>query len=198
MDNQDFEQYADAKRIVGQVAATWENAFYEELKARGLSDYSQVKFLDFGCGDGRYFPYLMTKGFLAESIYGVEVSQKRIDRCRELGWVNARVLAIREPLPYQDGFFDVVNCVEVIEHIPRADLDFYLGEIVRVMKPRAFLILTTPNYPIKRLCDLVDAVVGGRWVRLRDDPTHVCRYNREKLHRVLSGHFSRMSFSPYK
>lgn len=198
MNNQDFEQYADAKRMLGQVASTWEVAFYAELKAKGLCDHSQVKFLDFGCGDGRYFPYLVGKGFRADNIHGTEVSRKRIDRCRKLGWANARVLPIREPLPYRDGFFDVVNCVEVIEHIQRAELDFYLGEIVRVMKPGAFLILTTPNYPIKRLCDLVDAVFGGRWERLRDDPTHVCRYNGKKLRRVLSGYFSRMSFSAYK
>lgn len=198
MDNQDFEQYADAKSMVGQVAATWENAFREELKAKGSCDYGQVKFLDFGCGDGRYFPYLIKRGFLANNVYGVEVSQKRIDRCKKLGWENACVVPLNKPLPYQDRFFDVVNCVEVIEHIPRAELDFYLGEIVRVMKPNAFLILTTPNYPIKRICDFMDAVWGCRWGRLRDDPTHVCRYNRKRLRGVLSSYFSRISFSVYK
>ncbi|UCC98750.1 MAG: class I SAM-dependent methyltransferase, partial [Phycisphaerales bacterium] len=190
MDNRDFEQYADAKRMIGQVAVTWENAFYEELKAKGLCDHSQVKFLDFGCGDGRYFPYLLTKGFLAENIHGVEVSQKRIDRCKELGWANARVLALNEPLPYQDRSFDVVNFVEVIEHIPSAERDIYLEEIARVMRPEAFLILTTPNYPMKRICDFIDAIWGGRWARLRDDPTHLCRYSKKKLERALSGHFS--------
>ena len=198
MNNQDFEQYADAKSMVGQVASTWEVVFYAELKAKGLLDYNQVKFLDFGCGDGRYFPYLIKKGFLADNIYGIEVSKKRIDRCKKLGWENARVIALNEFLPYQDSFFDVVNFIEVIEHIPLDELDFYLEEIVRVMKPKAFLILTTPNYPIKRIYDFVDAVWAGKWARLRDDPTHVCRYNRRKLREALSRYFSKIRFSMYK
>ena len=198
MRNQDFEQYADAKSMVGGISATWESIFFKELKARGFSDFCQIKFLDYGCGDGRYFPYLIQKGFLADNIYGIEVSQKRIQRCRRLGWENCCFVALKERLPYPDDFFDIINFVEVIEHIRFAELDFYLGEISRVMKPEALLILTTPNYPIKRLYDLVDAVWGGRWARLRDDPTHVCRYNKKKLQKVLGRYFSNISFYMYK
>ena len=198
MANQDFEKYADVKTIVGQVSLKWEDAFYKELKERGYFKYDQIKFLDYGCGDGRYFSYLTQKGFLADNICGVEVSQKRIQRCKRLGWENACFVDFKQPIPYPDDYFEVVNCVEVIEHIPFSDIDFYLGELSRVMKPNAFLILTTPNYPIKRIYDFVDAFLAGRWERLHDDPTHVCRYSRKKLQKILSRYFSNISFSVYK
>ncbi len=198
MAHQDFEKYADVKTIVGQVSLIWEKAFYKALKERGLSKYDQIEFLDFGCGDGRYFSYLTQKGFLVDNIYGIEVSQKRIQRCKNLGWDKACLLKLKQPIPYPDKSFDIINFVEVIEHIPYSEIDFYLKEIVRVMKPNAFLILTTPNYPIKRIYDFIDAILAGRWKRLRDDPTHVCRYNKKKLQKVLSHYFSNISFSVYK
>ncbi len=195
---QDFDRYADVKSMAGPISAIWENAFFEELKIKGLFDHGQINFLDYGCGDGRYFPYLIQKGFLAKNIYGCDVSMKRIDRCKKLGWENACFISLDQHLPYPDSFFDVVNFVEVIEHIPYSKIDFYLGEIVRVMKPDAFLILTTPNYPIKRIYDIVDAFLGSRWARLRDDPTHVCRYNKKKLNTKLSPYFTKMKYSMYK
>lgn len=198
MPGQDFERYADVKTMTGQVAATWERAFYEKLEAKGLSDYGQIRFLDYGCGDGRYFPYLLKKGFSEDSIYGIEVSHKRIDRCRERGWKNTEFVALKQRLPYRNDFFDVVNWIEVIEHINFDEVDFYLGQITRVLKGDGFLILTTPNYPVKRLYDFTDAVLLGYWKRLNDDPTHVCRYNWRRLESVLRRHFAKMSISVYK
>ncbi len=198
MINQDFEHYAIIKNMIGQVAATWEHAFYEEINKRHLVEPSQIKFLDYGCGDGRYFTYLIQKGFSPDKIYGIEVSKKRIERCKDLGWKNAGFINLKEQLPFENDFFDVVNFVEVIEHIPYNQVGFYLNEIKRVMKPNAFLILTTPNYPIKRIYDFTDAVFCRKWARLKDDPTHVSKYRKSKIQKTLTPFFSKIDFSVYK
>jgi 2-polyprenyl-3-methyl-5-hydroxy-6-metoxy-1,4-benzoquinol methylase len=195
---QDFEQYAEERLQGGQVAETWEDVFFNKLDENGICDYSQVKLLDYGCGDGRYFPYLVQKGFSPDNIYGIEASQKRIERCKQLGWQNASYVKLKAPLDYEDNFFDVVNLIDVIEHIPSEEIDFYLGEITRILKPEGFLILTTPNYPVKRICDLMTAFLRNKWKRLKDDPTHVCKYNRNKLERTLSPYFSSINFFVYK
>lgn len=46
--------------------------------------------------------------------------------------------------PWPDGFFDVVLCAEVIEHLTFFP-SWMLYEIHRVLKPRGRLVLTTPN-----------------------------------------------------
>lgn len=47
-------------------------------------------------------------------------------------------------LPYKDGEFDFVLCVEGIEHTENPYNA--IGELSRVLKPDGHLILTTPNY----------------------------------------------------
>lgn len=48
------------------------------------------------------------------------------------------------PLPYADASFDLVAAMEVIEHL--TDPLPWLRELVRVARPGAELLLTTPNY----------------------------------------------------
>lgn len=46
-------------------------------------------------------------------------------------------------LPFKDELFDCLFLGEVIEHV--VDLDHFMAEIRRVLKPKGKLILTTPN-----------------------------------------------------
>lgn len=192
----DFEKYAEDKSMQGAVAQSWIAPFERHfLQQRG--DYDQINVLDYGFGDGRYFEYF-TRYFKPSNIYGVEVSQVRTERAQARGWQHAVYVNQGDRLPYEDRFFDFVNMVEVIEHIPESSINFYLAEITRVLKPEGVLILTTPNYPIKRAYDLIDAVTFRMWERLKDDPTHVAFYNHKKLRARLSRYFRDLQFYPYK
>lgn len=187
MDRQDFEKYADQKIFNANVAPTWETVFREACAGKPRD---AVAVLDYGCGDGKYFPYFMREGFSADKIHGLEVSQRRVDRCHEIGWANVRFLGKGEKFPYADGAFDIVNMMEVIEHIPADAAGAVLAEIRRVLKPGGFLMLSTPNYPVKRFYDLADACLHGLWRRLRDDPTHVTFYDHARLHAACDPLFS--------
>jgi 2-polyprenyl-3-methyl-5-hydroxy-6-metoxy-1,4-benzoquinol methylase len=103
-----------------------------------------------------------------------------------------------QALPYSADTFDVVNLMEVIEHIPAGLIASVLVEIRRVIRPNGVLIVSTPNYPIKRFYDLYDALVFGKWKRLKDDPTHVTFYNHARVHRLLSTYFRRIDERPFK
>lgn len=50
-----------------------------------------------------------------------------------------------EKLPYDDNYFDIVTCGEVIEHIENKKLEAFLNEISRILKTNGTLIITTPN-----------------------------------------------------
>jgi ubiquinone/menaquinone biosynthesis C-methylase UbiE len=67
---------------------------------------------------------------------------------------DARIVEL-EPdaaLPFDDGSFDLVLCAETIEHV--RDVQLFLSEIRRVLRPGGTLALTTPaNLPLGRLPD---------------------------------------------
>jgi 2-polyprenyl-3-methyl-5-hydroxy-6-metoxy-1,4-benzoquinol methylase len=48
------------------------------------------------------------------------------------------------PLPFGDGEFDLVLCAETIEHV--RDVQLFLSEIRRVLRPGGTLALTTPAH----------------------------------------------------
>lgn len=178
----------------GAIAGTWLEALGQR---RHLFAPGKALVLDFGFGDGRYFEFFADT-FGADNVHGVEASALRVERARARGWKLAIQIDPRTVLPYPDATFDLVNMVEVIEHIPGSAIGMTLTEIVRVMKRPGLLLLTTPNYPIKRVYDLIDAVYSGLWPRLRDDPTHVRHYNHHSLRRLLESCFDSVEMTPYK
>ncbi|MEZ5555450.1 methyltransferase domain-containing protein [Haliea sp.] len=84
--------------------------------------------LDIGCGSKPYESL-----FEADSYLGVEV----------FGTVGgADVIYDGVSLPFADGVFDTVVCNQVLEHV--FEPDRFLGELFRVMRPGAALLLSVP------------------------------------------------------
>ena len=198
IEKQDFEAYADFKRFNTNVSDAWDAALCEAISLSGKPP-ATLKLLDYGCGDGKYFQHLVSiRGLSAENVCGVEVSSRRVQRCQEMGWANARQIDGTGPLPYKDASFDIVNMMEVIEHIPAEQGVHTLRDLRRILRPGGILLISTPNYPIKRFYDWSDALFHRKWSRLRDDPTHVTRLNENKLRHILEELFSRVESRPFK
>jgi SAM-dependent methyltransferase len=189
MDKQDFEAYALAKPFNPSVAATWLAAFGEALRRLERSP-DVVRVLDYGCGDGKYFHTFLEAGLCADHVHGIDVSKLRVERCQQMGWHHARVIEPGARLPYADGTFDLINCMEVIEHIPAREGARVIEDLRRVLRPGGLLMISTPNYPIKRFYDFCDAFLLGKWGRLHDDPTHVTRFSNARLSALLRPHFT--------
>ncbi len=197
MAHQDFERYADQKRFTQGVNSPWTDAFKEFAHLTG-TQLKEVRFLDYGCGDGKYFQHLRDLGLQTEFIHGVELSRKRVERCHSIGFSHAIQLLKDEKLPYQDQSFDVINLMEVIEHIPRSRAVETLTEIRRVLSPKGIILISTPNYPIKRFYDVFDAILHRKWSRLRDDPTHISPYSYWQIRKLLESVFVTVVDCPYK
>lgn len=193
----DFELYADQKTFNTSVPPSWQNAFRALLPTIAKPP-AEIRFLDLGCGDGKFFQYLQDEGLSLSNIHGVEVSQKRVDRCHAMGWSSVKFMEPGSALPYADGSFDIVNMMEVVEHVPAETIGGLLAEVRRVMAPAARLFITTPNYPIKRFYDFHNAIVHGHYARFRDDPTHVSPYNHARLERLLGRHFGTIEEHTFK
>lgn len=96
--------------------------------------------LDAGCGSGRTMEDLLEYG----RVYGVEVDPgaTEIARARGVGEVRTGRL---EELPFDDDTFDLITCLDVLEHV--ADDHVALQELRRVCKPEGWLLATVPAYP---------------------------------------------------
>lgn len=193
----DFERYADQKTFSQTIAPGWQAAF-EEAAQRIGRPLPELRFLDVGCGDGKNLRHLVRQGLTAENIHGVEVSKKRVERCHALGWANVRYLEDGVTLPYPDDSTDLINFMEVIEHVPADMIEALLAEMRRVLTPQGLLMVSTPNYPAKRFYDYFDAFLHGKWARLKDDPTHVTFYNHARLSRLLKRYFGSLDERSFK
>jgi SAM-dependent methyltransferase len=99
---------------------------------------SGARILDAGCGSGRVLDELARFG----DVVGVDLSPSAVAAAWARGHsvANARV----EELPFADATFDLVTCLDVIEHTP--DDVRALRELVRVTRPGGYLLLTVPAY----------------------------------------------------
>ena len=141
--------------------------------------------LDLGGGDGRYLELYARMLPPGAGLVACEISATRAARIRARGF---RVVVARaEELPFRAGTFDLVTFLEVIEHTesPARSLD----EIRRVLASGGRLVLTTPNYPVKRLYDARAALRARDVRRLRDDPTHISPLSAPHLARLLATRF---------
>ncbi len=176
----------------GAVSRVFEDFFKknaEPLLKKGF------RVLDFGCGDGKYYEFY-TRLTPAENVFGAEISEKRVARCHKMGWKNVVKIEGLARIPWPDSFFDLINFDQVIEHMPERDILFYFKEFDRVLSDNGIIIVTTPNYPIKRVYDFLNAFRLNDLKRLKDDPTHITKYNFKKLKNIASQHFNVLSLEP--
>jgi SAM-dependent methyltransferase len=117
-----------------------------------LPGAGQTNVLDAGCGSGRTLDDLARRGLA----HGMELNPLGFEAARRRGHEvrEGRV----EAIPYGDESFDLVTCLDVIEHTD--DDTAALAELRRVTKPRGRLVLSVPAHP--RLWSRHDEVNGHR------------------------------------
>ena len=104
------------------------------------------RILDAGCGDGINL-FGLNKMINAHNwkslIYGADYNPMRLERASRFSFVEELKQSPLDNLPYADGWFDVVLCNQVLEHISHDKK--VLLEFKRVLRPRGLLILGVPN-----------------------------------------------------
>ncbi|HWE63320.1 MAG TPA: class I SAM-dependent methyltransferase [Chloroflexota bacterium] len=95
--------------------------------------------LDLGCAFG-YGTRMLARTHQA---YGLDASPRFIARARRAAPEIPFALAPAEALPYEDGFFDGVLLLDVLEHVRREER--VLAEVYRVLRPGGMLVLSVPH-----------------------------------------------------
>ena len=103
--------------------------------------------LDAGCGDGRYLAALPSLGPVPPRIVGADIAESilrtAVVATSRSGLEVEFVRANLEAMPFADGEFDLVVCLQAIEHL--VDPGRGLQELARVLAPGGCLLLTTDN-----------------------------------------------------
>ncbi|MDQ3930987.1 MAG: class I SAM-dependent methyltransferase [Chloroflexota bacterium] len=106
-----------------------------------------TRLLDLGAGMGGLSVALLREfgGSLQVQATDYNPSYARIAQLRAQRYsLNLPItVAAGEKLPYADFLFEVVLCMDVLEHVQ--DVDAVLSEIYRVLKPGGVVLTTVPN-----------------------------------------------------
>ena len=122
------------KRRIGR-----NNPFYDiprfAFAYEQLSD--GAKLLDYGCFEASFGAKLLRHKQI--EYFGVDKNSEAVQRANS----DLRVTAIKDRLPFENDFFDVVSILEVLEHVH--DQAGLLRELHRVLKPGGMLIVSVPR-----------------------------------------------------
>lgn len=132
--------------------------------------------LDAGCGEGETIARLGS--LLGPRIEAVDIEQGCVDTvAARLPGVEVRRADLAD-LPFGSGAFDLVLCLEVLEHI--GDPSRAVRELARV--GRRDVVVSVPYEPWFRLGSLL----RGKYVRtLGNHPEHVNHFRRRSLRDLL-------------
>jgi 2-polyprenyl-6-hydroxyphenyl methylase/3-demethylubiquinone-9 3-methyltransferase len=112
----------------------------------GKGSLRQQQVLEVGCGGGLICETLARRGCTA---VGIDPSEGALRDAREhalrsnMGQSTHFDLGYAESLPYADGSFSVIVCLDVLEHV--RDLQATLHEVARVLAPGGIFIFDTIN-----------------------------------------------------
>ena len=130
--------------------------FYTNIETKQYKDSAKfienflrnnVKFLDFGCGNGHFIEQINHK----YKCYGVEYDLNTIVECKKkiknAVFLNNNQISIKK----YNNFFDVIHIGDVLEHV--VDPDLFLISLHKKIKKRGYLYI---DGPLERNISLVN------------------------------------------
>lgn len=135
--------------------------------AKQIPRSSNLKVLDAGCGEGHLLRILY-EDEPGGQYYGADITEVALERARSrcpFARLNRTSLL---HTGYPDGFFDVIVCTEVLEHI--YEYQDVLRELKRILKLGGLFIVTFPN---EFIWTLGRFILGRRPVKV---PDHVASF----------------------
>ena len=145
------------------------------LRSRFVLEHAGVgrlKTVDIGCGGGILSEALARSG---AEVVGIDQSQQTLEIARQHAIqgglaIDYRLQTVEELAEREAGCYDVVTCMEMLEHVP--DPASVVSGCARLLRPGGHAFFSTINRTLKAF---LFAIVGGEYV-LRILPRGTHRY----------------------
>jgi 2-polyprenyl-3-methyl-5-hydroxy-6-metoxy-1,4-benzoquinol methylase len=139
--------------------------------------------LEVGCATGGFVRHLPK----AKQIWGIEPNPGAADQAREhfTKVLQGTYIEAEDKLP--DGYFDLVICNDVIEHMP--DHDDFLKRLRVKLKPSAILVGSLPN--VRHVTSLAKLLILKDWSYADSgilDRTHLRFFTEKSMRRMFAQH----------
>jgi SAM-dependent methyltransferase len=135
------------------------------------------RILDVGCGS---FPV-----FLSTTRFGERYGLDRVEPA-DLGDGSIKLVAHDiaggSPLPFADGFFEVVTMLAVFEHLEVPVLRQLLQEVRRVLRPGGLYVMTTP---VRWTEGILKVMARVSLVSPEEVGEHKAQYSHPEIVRIL-------------
>lgn len=171
-ESSNYAKFQTANPVVRRLI----DRFYGRVRA-SIGPPGPAAILDAGCGEGETLVRLAD--LLGPRVVAVDLSPEAVEfTARRLPAVEVSRASVYE-LGFGDDEFDLVLCLEVLEHLD--DPDAAVAELARVCRGR--LVVSVPHEPWFRLGSLL----RGKYVSgLGNHPEHVNHFNPESLRALLA------------
>ena len=128
--------YAKKQLLCKDWLISWSHRSRFRMGLELARRYRGDRVLDYGCGDGTFLAMLMSEPTRPREAVGVEAHTSLVNDCRDRLRNHERlrfVLADEIDTPEHRGAYDLIFCMEVLEHVVNLDavirrIDYLLGE----------------------------------------------------------------------
>lgn len=140
---------------------------------------SALVLADIGCAEG-FLPRYLRKLHPQIRFTGIDIDRSALKRGKELNpWFPATQANIYE-MPYKSNAFDLVLCLEVLEHLERPDRA--VAELKRIT--RRYCLFSVPREPFFRMANFLR---GKNLTRLGNDVDHINHWNKASFIKFMKG-----------
>jgi len=122
----------------------WSHLRRFQMGRRLVSDFSGGRLLDYGCGDGTFLALVSDR--FPDGV-GADLDAKEVarttERLAEIPGISFRLIEDLQT-PSHDGLFDVVTCMEVLEHCVPENEARVISDLQRLVSPTGSVIVSVP------------------------------------------------------
>lgn len=134
-----LKSFGDA--ILGKNNRPWSlKSIQDAIAFKHLHKYSNLNIAEIGGGDSRVLPALVNKNlcFNIDEFKGVGQGPEKLVQLKGVTNVLASVGDFSDSI--DDGQFDVIFSISVVEHIPKNKIDDFFCDCYRILKPSGIMI----------------------------------------------------------